>query len=178
MLPLGDLSAPNERQDCQKWHPPTFMGTPPSKKYCQRYPPPQNQAPGDPKATKTDPDGVPRPPKWAKNLFKNQCIFQTSKNNFLSPRDRFQTPKSHRIEFVGLFLASPWILRGPQNHPKSATWHKMASQKLYRGDPGTNLLRRPSLKHPGHHFGWFVFDFWLICGWFVLDFWLLVVFLN
>ena len=103
--------------------------------------------------------------KWSQHLAKNHekpikksmHFSNPSKNNFLSPRDRFQTPKSRRIEFCSLFLAPPWILRGPQNHPKSATWHKMASRKLYRGDPGTNLLPRPSLKR-----SWA--PFWLIFG--------------
>ena len=54
------------------------------------------------------------------------CFPGPSKNIFFHSQDRSRTPKSRRINFFGSFLAPPWILRGPQNHPKSAKWRQKA----------------------------------------------------
>ena len=56
------------------------------------------------------------------------CFSSPSKNYFLAPLGRFRTPKSRRIEFSNPFLAPPWILRDPQNRPKSPKWRQNGSQ--------------------------------------------------
>ena len=60
-------------------------------------------------------------PKTIKKSIQKSMRFPgPHKNEFLAPLGRVRTPKSRRIQFFGSFLAPPWILRDPQNHPKSA----------------------------------------------------------
>ena len=90
-----------------------------------------------------------------------------SKNDFLHSRARFRTPKSRRIEFFGSFLAPPWILRGPQNHLKSAKWHQNG---LIKTLPRRSWHQPASKTLPETPPGTILVDFWLIFDWFLIDF--------
>ena len=95
------------------------------------------------------------------------CFPGPSKNDFLRPRGRFQTPKSRRIEFFGSFLAPPWILRGPQNRPSGAKNRIFVKRfsVVFRNLEPTCCQGRFRSAH-GHHFGRFGMDF----GWIWMDF--------
>ena len=88
---------------------------------------------------------------------KINAISKSAQNYFLAPSGRVQMPKSRRIQFFGPFLAPPWILRGPQNHPKSAKSHqhcliKIVSRRSWHTDP----VPRSSLKRSRAPF-WLIF---------------------
>ena len=95
-----------------------------------------------------------------KNPFKNPCVFQ------IAPKTIFWRlwAASRRIEFFESFLASPWILRRRQNHPKSTKWRQKCLQHqlwVWSGcGPGTE-------HRPRAPFLW-------ICAWFLVEFWLTV----
>ena len=60
------------------------------------------------------------------------CFLDPLKNDFFAPPDRPWARKSHRIEFLGSFLATPGIFMvpiGAQNHPSGAK----SLQNLYEG---------------------------------------------
>ena len=61
------------------------------------------------------------------------CFPGPSKNDFLRSRDRFRTPKSRRIEFLGSFLAPHWIFWGLQNRPKSTKWRQKGVARMKDG---------------------------------------------
>ena len=67
------------------------------------------------------------------------------KNDFLAPLGHIRTPTSRRIQFFGPFLAPPWILRGPQNRPKSFKWRqndrKERTPVLPGRAPGADLFQ-------------------------------------
>ena len=90
------------------------------------------------------------------------------KNDFLAPSGRVRAPKSHRIHFFGPFLAPPWILRGPQNRPKSPKWRQNGRKEqtpvLPGGAPGANLF-------PGSILGAIFEAFWMIFDGLLMIFW-------
>ena len=90
------------------------------------------------------------------------------KNDFLAPSGRVRTPKSRRIQFFGPFLAPPWILRGPQNRPKSPKWRQNGRKErtpvLPGGAPGANLF-------PGSILGAIFDAFWMIFDGLLMIFW-------
>ena len=94
------------------------------------------------------------------------CFPGPSKNVFFRSQDRSRTPKSRRIDFLGSFLAPPWILRGPQNHPKSAKWRQKAPKiipslllELSWNRPFSKIAPRTFLGIIFNDFGWIFNEF-------------------
>ena len=96
------------------------------------------------------------------------CFPSPFKNDFWAPLNCFRMPASRRIEFFGSFLAPPWILRGPQNRPKSPKWRQNGRKErtpvLPGGAPGANLF-------PGSILGAIFDAFWMIFDGFLMIFW-------
>ena len=101
-----------------------------------------------------------------KTIQKSMRFSTPSKNDFLAPFGRPVVPKSRRIEFFGPFLAPPWILREPKNHPKSIFNIKNLQKKVLGGRP--RVVQRQSCFQDRFlvDFGW-IFDGF---GWIWMDF--------
>ena len=101
-------------------------------------------------------------------LPKTNVFFNPLLHFLLAPLDRFRMPASRRIEFFGLFLAPPWILRGRQNQPKSPKWRqncwKERTPVLPGRAPGADLF-------PGSILGPILDDFWMMFDGFLMLFW-------
>ena len=101
-----------------------------------------------------------------KSIQKSMRFPSPPKNVFLAPSGRVRTPKSRRIQFFGPFLAPPWILRGPQNHPKSAKWRQKAPKiipslllELSWNRPFSKIAPRTFLGIIFNGFGWIFNEF-------------------
>ena len=94
------------------------------------------------------------------------------KNNFLAPLGRFGRPQSRRIEFFGSFLAPPWILRDPKNHPKSIFNIKTFKNHV-RAEHFFNTISKVAfgslLGTILVHFGWISNEFWWILALFLIE---------
>ena len=93
-----------------------------------------------------------------------------SKNDFLAPFGRPVVPKSRRIEFFGPFLAPPWILRDPQNRPKSNFNIKNRQKKQMPQSIFSTQFPR-SLSDRSWAPFWSILDgFWKVFAWFFMKF--------
>ena len=88
------------------------------------------------------------------------------KHFFFAPRTAPGHLKVAVLIFVGSFLAPPWILRGPQNHPKSAKWRQKAPKiipslllELSWNRPFSKIAPRTFLGIIFNDFGWILMNF-------------------